>query len=380
MPLYTWPLDAPIWQRLIRLSELLAAGAATDAEAELRACRDSLATLAPAQARLAAVCIDALLARIAGSSAGGNLYVQGATPDAMLSAFHVLATETPLIRFGYVSANLVLLDQLARLERAWLLDIGIGMGTQWSDLLQRMAAQQVRVPLHITGVEVPAASGDTAQRMAAVGQRLRQEAEVLRIPLTFDAVIAPIETLTDLRRLQPRQAPVLVNAVLSLHHILPADVAPEPAQSREAVLARICALEPTLLTVVEVDSEHSELAFTQRVPEALRHYAATFDALATLLPERPDERALIEQLFFGREIHNVLACEGAQRVERHQRLASWQRRFSQAGLHVFDLAAYQPSVRSDLACSDLCAVQAADAALRLVWRDQVLLSAMAWTS
>jgi hypothetical protein len=65
--------------------------------------------------------------------------------------------------------------------------------------------------------------------------------------------------------------------------------------------------------------------------EALHYYAALFDALDAALPRYDARRARVEQFHFGAEIRNVVGCEGAARVERHERADQWRRRMSRAG-------------------------------------------------
>uniref|UniRef100_A0A0E0JSE3 Uncharacterized protein n=1 Tax=Oryza punctata TaxID=4537 RepID=A0A0E0JSE3_ORYPU len=68
----------------------------------------------------------------------------------------------------------------------------------------------------------------------------------------------------------------------------------------------------------------------RRAQQALlpRPYAALFDPA---LPRYDARQARIEQFHFGAEIHNVVGCERAARVERHERADQWRRRMSRAG-------------------------------------------------
>lgn len=62
-----------------------------------------------------------------------------------------------------------------------------------------------------------------------------------------------------------------------------------------------------------------------RFLEALHYYAAIFDSLdATFTPESA-QRAKVEQYIFAPEIRNIVAFEGPERTERHERLEKWRK-------------------------------------------------------
>jgi hypothetical protein len=87
----------------------------------------------------------------------------------------------------------------------------------------------------------------------------------------------------------------------------------------------------------------------ERFEEALNYYASLFDCLerasassaAAASQHRQqqhhaaaaeEERARVERLVLGEEVRGVVSREGAERKERHERLAQWRRRMESAGM------------------------------------------------
>lgn len=101
-------------------------------------------------------------------------------------------------------------------------------------------------------------------------------------------------------------------------------------------LRAVRALSPTLMVVAEPEANHNAATFLERFEEALNYYASLFDCLerasAAQAHRCAGERARAERLVLGEEIRGVVAREGAERKERHERLAQWARRMEAAGM------------------------------------------------
>ncbi|XP_023521919.1 scarecrow-like protein 31 [Cucurbita pepo subsp. pepo] len=71
--------------------------------------------------------------------------------------------------------------------------------------------------------------------------------------------------------------------------------------------------------------------FNTRFKEALFHYSSLFDMYEATMPRDIPERHLCEKEILGRDIVNVIACEGLERVERPETYKQWQVRNTRAG-------------------------------------------------
>ena len=88
----------------------------------------------------------------------------------------------------------------------------------------------------------------------------------------------------------------------------------------------------------------------------------------------------MEQHCLARGIVNVIACEGKERVERHELLGKWKSRLTMAGFRQYPLSSYVNSViKHLLRCySKHYTLVEKDGAILLGWKDRNLISASAW--
>lgn len=324
--------------------------------------------------RLARAFAAALKARLTGDATGvGNLYVDTRDPGDMLNAFEVLAAATPFIRFGHAAANHALLHAIGPAPRVHILDVGLGSGVQWLHLLEAIAhVAPASLSLRLTGVDVPAPGPEPLARIKQAGTMLSERASALGISFEFAPVAGLVEEL-DLHTLAGRDHwPLAINAALALHHV------PCTDGRRDAVLARLRALNPVALCLAEPDVEHNALPFGPRVTESIVHYLTVFDALEATLAAHGVERATLETAFFGREILNIVVGEGDERVERHERHDAWHSRLTRSGFNAINLAQVHDAVARELAVEPPFAIGMDGAFLVLAWRSLPVLAVSAW--
>ncbi|KAH9532772.1 hypothetical protein CY35_18G016100 [Sphagnum magellanicum] len=149
----------------------------------------------------------------------------------------------------------------------------------------------------------------------------------------------------------------------------------------DQVLRTLRCLSPKVMVVVEQESSHNGPTLLERFIEALHYYCAMFDSLDSTLPQQCPERVTLEKHLFGQEIKNIVACEGVERVERHEKLEKWRKRMENAGFQM--LALSQPTVLQAkrllhcYACDGYRLLEK-DGCLTLCWQDTPLYSASAW--
>lgn len=154
-----------------------------------------------------------------------------------------------------------------------------------------------------------------------------------------------------------------------------------PSARMDGFLAALWGLSPKIMVVTEQESNHNGAALSERFMEALNFYAALFDCLESTVARQSVERARVEKLLFGEEINNIIACEGLERRERHEKLERWVQRLDGAGfgrvplsyygllqarrmLQSFGCEAYK--VKEDSGCFMIC------------WQDRPMYSVSAW--
>lgn len=292
----------------------------------------------------------------------GNLYGGAAGPEAMLDAFRALTERTPLVSFGHRTVTAAVADIAREVEALHIVDLGVGHGTQWDDLITRIGQWPRRPSLRITGVDLPAPGDDPAAALRRTGRRLEALAERHGVALRFEAVADSIESVTASRA--PRGEALIVNAALSLHHL--------PDGARLRVLSSVASWRPARLFLIEPDADHNAVGFEARFAEAWRHYGLVFSALEATLDRSLPARAVIEGAFFGREIANVVGAEGEARFERHERIGRWRARLSDAGFVGEPLHGYAPGVERPFGA------HAVEGATALCLGARPLVAASAW--
>lgn len=345
--------------------------------------------------RLARIMAESLLDRLEGDDEDSkNLYectgnerltlsgCQHYSEADMLAAYQVLVDRTPIIRFGHAVANAAIARSLAGEPDVHLIDIGIGRGSQWMGLLGDLSSSPLGAPkVRLTGIELPYPGSDPAERLKLVGHKLAAQADAVGVPFVFEPIAALAENVESFST-RPGEA-VAINAAFSLHHTPAGDAVTDLSRSRDALLRRLRALKPRIFTLIEPDVEHNAGSLSRRVRAAAAHYAAVFDLLGAMLPDDERARTILEEGFFGREIHNIVSSEGSGRVERHESLDAWRTRITAHGFEPLDLS---PIASRAVAALDLSRSEAnssfdvslRDGALELVWKGTPLFAVSAW--
>ncbi|CAM6061879.1 unnamed protein product [Sphagnum tenellum] len=301
----------------------------------------------------------------------------------MLSARQVFFRFCPYLKFAFLTVNQAILDAMEGEKVVHLIDLEASDPVQWLALLQALSVRPGGPPhLRITGVS------ERRAVLEQTGQRLSIEAEKLDIPFQFHPVHAQLENLDiELLRVKTGEA-VAISSVMRLHPLLAKDSRFSGSAAHEAsggtidqVLRTLRCLSPKVMVVVEQESSHNGPTLLERFIEALHYYCAMFDSLDSTLPQQCPERVTLEKHLFGQEIKNIVACEGVERVERHEKLEKWRKRMENAGFQM--LALSQPTVlqaKRLLHCyaCDGYRLREKDGCLTLCWQDTPLYSASAW--
>ncbi|PKI55357.1 hypothetical protein CRG98_024267 [Punica granatum] len=248
----------------------------------------------------------------------------------------------PYLGFACSVVARTLVRSLWREEVVHVVDLGSGNVRLWSPLLKGLA-QLAGGPPHLKVTCVCSRKSV----LETLGHGLVKEAETLEVPFQFNPVNAHLRDLT-MEMLNPRSGEIMIIvSVLGLHALLAQDdrvdaqfVAGKSSTSVKECkqmgefLAMVRSLSPKIFFLVEQEANQNTNRLVDRFVECLHYYSAMFDSIdasygASLLCNQLERLALEEML--GREIENILSCEGLEREERHERHVSWTVRFSRAG-------------------------------------------------
>lgn len=163
-----------------------------------------------------------------------------------------------------------------------------------------------------------------------------------------------------------------------LHHM--PDESVDPLNHRDRLLRLIKGLSPKVVTLVEQESNVNTAPFFHRFQETLNYYTAIFESIDVTLPRDHLQRINVEQHCLARDIVNIIACEGAERVERHELLGKWKSRFTMAGFKPYPLSTLVNSTIKALleSYSHKYRLEERDGALFLGWSNRDLVASCAW--
>jgi hypothetical protein len=179
-------------------------------------------------------------------------------------------------------------------------------------------------------------------------------------------------------RVQPGEA-VVVNFPYVLHHM--PDESVTTWNHRDRLIRMVKSLSPRIVTLIEQESNTNTKPFFPRFIETLDYYTAMFESIDVGRPKDDKQRINAEQHCVARDIVNMIACEEAERVERHELLAKWRSRFTMAGFNQYPLSSsVTTAVRDMLKEYDRnYSVQERDWALYLRWRHRDMATSSAWS-
>ncbi|KAJ6969594.1 scarecrow-like protein 18 [Populus alba x Populus x berolinensis] len=218
--------------------------------------------------------------------------------------------DHPFIRFSHLTANQAILEAVQGGQQAiHIIDFDIMHGVQWPPLMQALADRPNNTLHHPPMLRITG-TGHDLNILHRTGDRLLKFAQSLGLRFQFHPLLLLNNDPTSLALYLPSAITLLpdealaVNCVLYLHRFL-------KDHSRELLLFlhKIKALNPRVVTVAEREANHNQPLFLHRFLEALDHYKALFDSLEATLPPKNRERLAVEQIWFGREIMDIVAAE-----------------------------------------------------------------------
>ncbi|KAI3784943.1 hypothetical protein L1987_44051 [Smallanthus sonchifolius] len=247
--------------------------------------------------------------------------------------------------FTYMTFSYVLLTQTLVQAMSWdrvihIIDMGLGDPQLWAQLLIKIS----HGPMGPPEVKITCVS-DNKKLLNDLGTILVKEAKSLDMSFQFNPLNVTLSGLTqDMLDIRPSEALAFVS-ILNLHLLLAEDEHvdtrfkvnenKDPVKKNKKIsefLRMLRAMSPKLVLLVEQESDHNLTGLVDRVVEGLHYYSAVFDSIDTTFivgKISSEDRIKLEDMV-GKEILNVVACEGLERVERHEMIARWAVRFSRA--------------------------------------------------
>lgn len=368
-------------QLLFQCAKLISDGNALEALKMIDHLRNSVSIQGDPSQRISAYMVEALAARVAASGKGLYRALKCKEPPTndRLSAMQVLFEVCPCFRFGFMAANAAIIEACKGEKRVHIVDFDINQGSQYFTLIQTLAKQQFKPTLlRLTGVDDPESVQRSIGGLELIGQRLEILAEGLKVPFEFKAVASKTEIVSpDKLGCQNGEA-LIVNFAFQLHHM--PDESVSTVNQRDRLLRMVKSMNPKLVTVVEQDINTNTAPFFPRFVEAYRYYSAVFETLEATLPRDSQDRMNVEKQCLARDIVNIVACEGEERIERYELAGKWRARMMMAGFLPCPVSSnLSESIRKLIKqYSERFKVKEETGGLHFAWEDKVLIVASAW--
>ncbi|KAJ4700852.1 scarecrow-like protein 1 [Melia azedarach] len=368
-------------QLLIDCAAALSDGNIEEATAIITELRQMVSIQGDPPQRIAAYMVEGLAARMA--SSGKFLYkaLKCKEPPSSdrLAAMQILFEICPCFKFGFMAANGAIIEAFKDEKRVHIIDFDINQGSQYITLIQTIASLPGKRPLlRLTGVDDPESVQRSVGGLQIIGLRLEKLAEALGVPFKFRAVPSKTSFVTpSMLNCRPGEA-LIVNFAFQLHHM--PDESVSTVNQRDQLLRLVKSLNPKLVTVVEQDVNTNTAPFFPRFMEAYNYYSAVFESLDATLPRESQDRMNVERQCLARDIVNIVACEGEERIERYEVAGKWRARMTMAGFTSCPMSGNVMDMIRNLIKQycDRYKIKEEKGLLHFGWEDKSLIVASAW--
>ncbi|KAF7048623.1 hypothetical protein CFC21_057351 [Triticum aestivum] len=329
---------------LIHCAQAVATGDHRGSNELLRQIKQHSSPKGDATQRLAYCFAEGLEARLAGT--GSHVYqslvAKSTSVGEFLRAYKLYMAASSFRKVNFIFVGKIIMDAMVGKSRLHIVDYNVEYGFQWPGLLQMLAEREGGPPeVRITGIDVPQPGFRPAFQIEETGRRLSKCAQEFGVPFKYHGIPAKLETVhaEDLN-IDPDEV-LIVTSQCGFSNLMDESVImdrqdiPSP---RDMVLSNIRNMRPDVFIDCVVNGTYSAPFFVTRFREALFTYSAQFDMLDATIPRDNDDRLLIERDIFGPCALNVIACEGADRVDRPETYKQWQVRGHRAGLRQVPLS------------------------------------------
>ncbi|KAH7838594.1 hypothetical protein Vadar_028744 [Vaccinium darrowii] len=326
---------------LTNCAQSVAASDLRTANEQLKQIRQHSSPSGDGYQRLANVFANGLEARLAGT--GSQIYAALASKiisaAEKLKAYQLYLSASPFKKMSLFFANKTILDlaQNSSKKKLHIIDFGIVYGFQWPMVIQHLSTIDGGPPeLRITGIEIPRPGFRPAELVEETGRRLAKYCERFNVPFQYHAIAQKWETI-KIEDINIHDDEVIaVNCIFRFKNLLDETVTED--SPRDTVMKLIRKMNPDVFIHSVISGSYNSPFFVTRFREALFHFSSVFDMLDANIPRDNQERKDFEQEFLGREIMNVIACEGVERVEKPETYKQWQVRTMRAGFKILPLS------------------------------------------
>ncbi|GJP39711.1 hypothetical protein CLOM_g24053, partial [Closterium sp. NIES-68] len=217
-----------------------------------------------------------------------------------------------------------------------LISFGMLPGNNWVEVLHSLLHLPSGAPprITLTGIDAPTTPGKIAMKaaMGDFGQKLEAMAAALGLNFTYRAAGVGMEALRPGMMQREGEPGEVVVVACAMHMQFLPDVSVVRANQRDTVLRVVHSLRPAAFALIDVDANFNSPFFLSRFREAAMYYTNLLLCVdAAGMSRTSPRRVLFESCYLARDIVNVIACEGLDRMVRPERMEQWQARLERLG-------------------------------------------------
>ncbi|KAK0608817.1 hypothetical protein LWI29_036504 [Acer saccharum] len=239
--------------------------------------------------------------------------------------------ELPFAMVTQFAGIQAIVENVAEAKRIHIIDLAVMNGVQWTVLMQALASR-FECPVELLKIT---AIGDKARNLIEdTGKRLASFAQSMNIPFSFNIVMVSdmLDVKEDMFEIDHAVERVAVYAQFFLRSFI---VLPNRLENIMRVIRNI---NPCIMVVTEVEANFNSPVFVNRFIEALFFFSAYFDCLESCMKHNDSQRMIVESMFFGEGITNIVATEGEERKSRHVKLDVWRAFLARYGMEEAEMS------------------------------------------
>ncbi|KAI3792198.1 hypothetical protein L2E82_06071 [Cichorium intybus] len=291
--------------------------------------------------------------------------------DTCIFAFH---KKVPLSQVCQFSSFHTIIENLRRARKIHIIDLEIRTGMQYVLMMQTIVSGD---EWHIQHIKITAVGTRSESKIKDTCKNLADFAKTMNITFSFKVVMVAdvLDFKIDLLELDGEEK-VAVYAPFILSTLI---VKPNRL---ECLMREIRKINPCVTVITEVEANHTSPAFVDRFTEALFFYGALFDSMSDCLSDDDLNRKVMESIFYGHCIRNIVAAEGDERTIRHIGVDIWRKFFQRFGMLEIELSDATLSEANllidNFKCGNSCSLLVNGGGFLVEWKGVPIFSVSAW--
>ncbi|KAL6662262.1 hypothetical protein ACP70R_000121 [Stipagrostis hirtigluma subsp. patula] len=324
---------------LIHCAQALTAGNHVGAGAMLKQIKQHASPKGDATQRLAQCFAEGLEARLAGTGSHVYSLYMAKCPSVgeFLKAYKLFMAASGFYKVALIFNIMTIMHAMEGKNRLHIVEFGTNFGLQWSSLLYQLAKREGGPPeVRITSIGCHQPRPLPSESIEETRHRLSSCASQFGLPFKFHSIEGDWEAvcIDDLNT--NADEVLVVSDLFNLSTLMDDTIFYDKPSPKDTVLQNIRNMRPDVF-IQSIVNCSSGTSFLTRFREALFYFAALFDMLDATIPRESEARLVLEQGLLGHCALNVIACEGADLMDRPEKYRYWQVRNQRAGLRQLPL-------------------------------------------